>query len=660
MKYFSKITLGLILCAGFVSSCKDDDEVGIDGITIDKEEITIGAEGGTEKIAVSSNDQWVARVSQPWIAVSPANGLGSAVCDLAIDSTLTNVARTAQVRFTMDGREPRLVTVTQFGFGKQILVREPEVKIPSSDVYKDRHFESTISTNVNFKIGSVDYSFAEEATMTDEEKKEVEGERSNWVTLPKDKDLEVNLDRGARPRTLKVDFRWGMNVAPYTRVAKIHLIPVNSDDQLVDDNGNKIDAVVLTVTQEAAMRIEDNRAGDSLAIITINNKLQSMMSFDTSESMMNWDFVTLWEATDKEIKDGELPEEAVGRVRSVHFAMIDLQDGETLPKEIRHLKYLESFAVMSTANRQIRTIHLGEEICELEYLKDLKMFSFGMNDLPKNFVKLGKKMVSLDLSSNNFQKLPVITDVVNEENFPHLRSLSLTGCRATETLKDLTQIDGNNQYNGKDVGLHVNISQGQPERAAFLKLLTWDKLNALFLSYNFLEGELPTDAEVKSALAAARKPLTYQHDDFFTKEELTATPSLFLDKISKDTCQWLLTGDNQVTYQKQSPVTGQDIPRVLPFARTVHINLNFLTGAIPNWLLFHPYFVYWYPETMVFNQQEGGINSEGKAVGFSNVDVVNYDYSYYYGDKDPEASQVVKGVAYPLYYRKFVLSGTTD
>lgn len=85
MKYFSKITLGLILCAGFVSSCKDDDEVGIDGITIDKEEITIGAEGGTEKIAVSSNDQWVARVSQPWIAVSPANGLGSAVCRLYTD-----------------------------------------------------------------------------------------------------------------------------------------------------------------------------------------------------------------------------------------------------------------------------------------------------------------------------------------------------------------------------------------------------------------------------------------------------------------------------------------------------------------------------------------------------------------------------------------------
>ena len=61
MKYFSKITLGLILCMGIISSCKDDDETRIDGISVDKEEIAIGAEGGTEKIAVSSNDNgWYA------------------------------------------------------------------------------------------------------------------------------------------------------------------------------------------------------------------------------------------------------------------------------------------------------------------------------------------------------------------------------------------------------------------------------------------------------------------------------------------------------------------------------------------------------------------------------------------------------------------------
>ena len=46
MKYLNKITLGLILCMGLMTSCKDDDEIGIPGgIAVDREEITIVAEG---------------------------------------------------------------------------------------------------------------------------------------------------------------------------------------------------------------------------------------------------------------------------------------------------------------------------------------------------------------------------------------------------------------------------------------------------------------------------------------------------------------------------------------------------------------------------------------------------------------------------------------
>lgn len=71
MKYLNKITLGLILCMGLMTSCKDDDEIGIPGgIAVDREEITIVAEGGTEKIAVSSNSNWVSSSSQPWISIS--------------------------------------------------------------------------------------------------------------------------------------------------------------------------------------------------------------------------------------------------------------------------------------------------------------------------------------------------------------------------------------------------------------------------------------------------------------------------------------------------------------------------------------------------------------------------------------------------------------
>lgn len=660
MKYFSKITLGLILCAGIAFSCKDDDEAGIVGITVDKEEITIGAEGGIEEISVSAQEQWVARAEGKWVAVSPANGMGSAVCKLAIDSTLEYTARDSKIRFAMEGGHSKLVKVIQFGFGKQILVREPKVEIPSSEPGKERIFKSIISTNVDFKIDKVEYSFAEEATMTEEEKADANSELKDWLTLPKEDDLAVDLDRKARPRTIKVDFRWGMNVVPYTRVAKVYLAPKDSNNKLVDENGNEIDAVVLTVTQKAAMKIEDNRAGDSLAVIVINNKLQTMMSFDTSESMLNWDYVTLWEATDKEITSGELPTEAVGRVRSVSYAMIDLQDGETLPREIRHLKYLESFSVQSNSNRQVRTILLGDEICELEYLKNLTVFSMGINALPENLKNLGDKLETLNLESNNFNSLSAITDVVNEANFPHLKHLFLNGCRTMETLKDLALIDGVNQYNGRDVGLHVNISSGQSEKQAFLKLLTWDKLITLDLSFNLFEGELPTDDEMKAALAAADKPVLYQKEDFFSEEELTTNPSIYLDKISNDTCQWLLTDDNEVTYRNQTPVTGQDIPRVLPFARTIHLNLNFLTGAVPNWILFHPYFNYWLPESLVFNQQEEGKDSKGNAVGFNNVDLVNFDYTYYYGKTDPGQDKVVDEVAYPLYYRRFVSSGTVD
>ena len=74
MKYISKITLGLILCTAFVTSCKDDDEPGIEGLALDKTEITMGAEGGVEKISVSSSDQWVTSSKEPWLAISPANG----------------------------------------------------------------------------------------------------------------------------------------------------------------------------------------------------------------------------------------------------------------------------------------------------------------------------------------------------------------------------------------------------------------------------------------------------------------------------------------------------------------------------------------------------------------------------------------------------------
>ena len=655
MKYLNKITLGLILCMGLMTSCKDDDEIGIPGgIAVDREEITIVAEGGTEKIAVSSNSNWVSSSSQPWISISPANGLGSADCSLAIDSTLSEKSREAQIRFSVEGQESKSIRVIRFGYGKQIILKEPTVEIESSARYDDRYFDAVISANVAFKIDSnVEYSF-EGLTDADNEN-ELESDRTGWIEMPKADDLEINLDRGYRPRTVKVRFKWKANIVPCTRVAKIRLLPKNADEQLIDNEGNPTGEVILTVKQKPALRITDDRAGDSIAILAINEKVQSMINFDSSESMLNWNYVKLWEATDK-LPNGD--KNAIGRVRSVQFMLIDLKDGETLPKEVRHLKYLESFTIQSNANWQIRNISLGEEICELKHLKELSVYALGLEKLSENFIKLGGKvddsyvgLEALNLASNGFNQLSDITNVVNQENFPNLTALSLTGCRRVDIIKDLSQISGTNEYNGKKVGLHINLDNPS-DKSAFMKLLTWDSLRELSLSYNYIEGELPDDDYITNNLTIK----SYQESDFFTEDELKAEPSIYLTKISADTCGWLKTMNKEVIYQHDESstswkITGQDVPRVLPNARAFSFNLNYLTGALPKWILFHPYFVEWSPETFIFAQEDEAKDSKSQPVGFNNIDNVKFDYKYYYGttgEKDEE------GVAYPLYYKRYV------
>lgn len=669
MKYIKKLTWLLVLGAGLMTaSCSDSDDVDIPGgLAIDKEQIEIAAEGGSEQLAIAASQNWVANVDEPWLMLTPANGVGSTTATVVVDSTLMNGRRTTDIVFIGDNGQRRTVSVKQFGYGKQIDIKEPTVEIENSESYDKRAFESLISANVECKIGKIEYSF--EGDMTDAEKAENESEREGWLLNSKDEDkltgtnLGIVLDRKARPRSVKFKFRWAMNVVPAVRVAKVHLVPVKAEDQLVDADGKPIDDVILTVRQKAAPKIEDNRAGDSLSVIMINQKLGSIATFDSSDNMRNWSGVTLWEATDAFVKDHP---EALGRVRSVKFSMFNLKSGETLPKEVGNLKFLESFSVAANENNQIREVNLGDEICSLKYLKNLTVQAYGLTQLPANFVNLGKSLETLNLVSNNFNKLSDITNIVNEKNFPKLRNLILYAQRRTDVVINLASLGEKNAagvyvYNNYPIGLYGKVNAGSADRQALLKLLTWDKLNTLELSYCFLEGELPTDDEMTEALEAAGKATRYSKSDFSTNK------ADYLDKLVGDTCKWLLSGwDNHVTCKhKDGSVVSEDVyplqvPRVLPNCRQLSLNLNFFTGKVPNWILFHPHLVEWNAPTMIFNQQPKGKNSDGAAVGFSNMTEDSYSYDYYYGTKDPGSKWEVPGVAYPLYYRKYVAAGDID
>lgn len=120
MKYIKFLTSLLVLGAGMLAtSCSDNDDAAIPGgLAIDKEQIEIGAEGGSAELAVSATQNWVGSVAEPWLMLTPANGVGSATAKVVVDSTLMNGRRTADIAFIGDNGQRRTVSIVQFGFGK--------------------------------------------------------------------------------------------------------------------------------------------------------------------------------------------------------------------------------------------------------------------------------------------------------------------------------------------------------------------------------------------------------------------------------------------------------------------------------------------------------------------------------------------------------------
>ena len=506
MKSFLYQLIGIITCVSFVVACGDDD-TDLSGLMLDKTDITVGAEGGTDRLLVQSSTEWVAAASEPWVMVSPANGVGTTECQVVIDSTLVNDVREATISFTPSGQLPQIVTIHQTGFEKVIKLEKTEFEIESSAKLDKRFFEVVVTTNVQFKV---DIDFGKE--------KELE-----WVNA---ETFEVDLDRGARPRTVKLRFDWRMNTQPEERVAKINFIPINSGDNLKE-------AAVLTLTQKAAPKIEDNRSGDSLALVMIAEQLNLFgYSWDTSENLRNWNNVVLWEATDEDLPS----KEAIGRVRSVAYTMFRTE--ESIPQEIRYLKYLESLNISTNTNTMLLDIDLGPEICQLDYLKHLKIFAYGLVSLPNEFIELGNSLETLDLSANNFTKIP---EVLNKENFPNLKSLNLTGNRRWATT-DLRK--AGNYENG--LGFHFNVNNTNALRNLFL----WDTLEELRLSNNYMEGQLP-DFEVGT-------------------DGVQAYTQMDVDAFGGDTIQYL---------------ADKKMPKILPKMKLLAINLNYFTGRIPDWIL---------------------------------------------------------------------------
>lgn len=408
---------------------------------VDTENITIGPEGGVKIVKVKSADRWIATVQEPWLTISPANGVGSVDCRVIIDSALAVNQREAIIRINNQATDERMdFKVVQNGFDYQIVLSEPEVNIASYASLEEREFDVKVKSNVPFDV-------------------ELPEGADSWLsyTLP-----ELVLDRGVRPREVAVHFKWGVNFNPTSRDAVIKFNP--KDSQVTPAIKND-----LKINQEAAEEIEIGVKGDSLALIAINRALGCWTEFETSERLEFWDGVKVWESGENK-----------GRVRSAEFFMFGTKEG--IPFQVKYLTAAEELYFFSNTNTFLLSLDPGEHICELTQLKKLTIGAYGLTTLPDSFKNLSN-LEYLDLSSNNFQTVP---EVLTPENFPNLTALILNACQR-HTIADLSNTTKTNfggLFEESDVDADGNKSF--PKR-----LLKWSKLDTLRLSVNYLEGTLP-------------------------------------------------------------------------------------------------------------------------------------------------------------------------
>ena len=546
MKPLLKIYLCLFTSLLFIAACDDSDEEGITGFTIDTQEVTLGAIGGMEPVKVASGTKWVAKVDQPWVKVMPANGVGSTNCEIVVDSTLSNDVRHAVVTFVPEGQPKQELKIHQTGYGKMIGLDKYEVEVANMANDDKRYFDISVTTNVKFKVEYPPIG--------------------SWVTTTK-REPELSLNYGARPRTIKMRFKWDMNTDPQERIASIKFLPVNAEDELEKE-------VTLTVKQEAAPEITDDRRGDSIAIVMASTKMRSMTSWDASERLDYWLGVTVWERTDK----GVTPEQ-IGRVRSVEFRLLNTK--EELPVEIGKIKYLETLVIYGNTNTMLlpSSYRIGNALAGLKYLRNLTISALGITTISKTELESSRKdLITLDLSGNNFTTIPYD---LTPTNFPELLNLSLTGNRRYSTITDLSTETRDNP------GLSIDASS-----STLKNLLKWKNLKSLSLSYNLIYGKLPTFINSYNG-SPEYGVSTYTDEDIQQNDTLMSASEEVKAKL-------------------------KTIPNILPNAEHFSINLNFLTGDdLPDWLLYHPRFARFDPFTLIYTQ-DSCKDKSGNIPGFKN------------------------------------------
>lgn len=193
-------------------------------------------------------------------------------------------------------------------------------------------------------------------------------------------------------------------------------------------------------------------------------------------------------------------------------------------------------------------------------------------------------------NSNGYRKKIVLGPEITE--CKNLKSLSLMGygiCELPEEMAQMTWLEELDLNGNTFTKLPVDILSGMTG------------LKYLDFGGNRVAGgvmNLQTDVPKKMELA-----------------EIGLTGSLPDAIFRMNNLEYLYLSYNYFT--GSIPNVGGRYDNVMPNLKRLALNLNRMTGNVPEWILYHPYVICWDPFTMIFNQE--GYDESGKQAMFPNA-----------------------------------------
>ena len=112
-------------------ACNQEEPVVTPELDLNKTTASVGAEGGSVALEVTSNVDWTASADQDWVSVDPASGKGSkdaAKVTVSVEPNESEEARTATVTVAAE-KLTKTLKITQAGVTSQEPEPEPEPEV---------------------------------------------------------------------------------------------------------------------------------------------------------------------------------------------------------------------------------------------------------------------------------------------------------------------------------------------------------------------------------------------------------------------------------------------------------------------------------------------------------------------------------------------------